>query len=131
MKLIIGGTFQGKTAFACRQTGISLEQAADGMTCEYDAIYHVPMIYHFHEYVKRRMQDGLEYKNLPAEILKKNPQLVIVSNELGYGVVPIEAFDRRYREDTGRICCELAAASEEVWRVYCGIGTPIKGGKGE
>lgn len=127
MKLIIGGVFQGKKAFAGQLTGISPEKAADGMTCEYDEIFQVPMIYHFHEYIKRRMQEGLPYKQLAEELIRKNPGIVIVTNELGYGVVPIEAFDRKYREDVSRLCCELAAASEQVWRVCCGIGTCIKG----
>lgn len=129
MKLIIGGVFQGKKAFAGSLTGISLQDGADGMTCEYDEIFRAPMIYHFHEYVKRRMQEGLPYKQLAEELIRKNPDVVIVTNELGYGVVPVEAFDRRYREDTSRLCCELAAASEQVWRVCCGIGTCIKGEK--
>lgn len=129
MKLIVGGVFQGKKAFARNLTGIDLQEAADGMTCNYEDIFRVPLIYHFHEYVKRRMQEGLPYRQLAGELAEKNPDIVIVTNELGYGVVPIEAFDRKYREDTGRLCCELAAASEQVWRVCCGIGTCIKGEK--
>lgn len=129
MKLIIGGAFQGKKAFAAELTGIRPEQAADGMTCDFDAIFREPMITHFHEYVKRRIQENLPCKQLADELKEKNPEIVIVTNELGYGVVPISSFDRKYREDTGRICCELAAVSEEVWRVYCGIGTCIKGEK--
>lgn len=129
MKLIVGGVFQGKKAFARNLTGSDLQEAADGMTCNYEDIFRVPLIYHFHEYVKRRMQEGLPYRQLAGELAEKNPDIVIVTNELGYGVVPIEAFDRKYREDTGRLCCELAAASEQVWRVCCGIGTCIKGEK--
>ena len=97
------------------------------MTCEYDSIFQVPMIYHFHEYIKRRMQEGLPYKEMAGDLIRRNPDLVIVTNELGYGVVPVDAFDRQYREDVSRLCCELAAASDQVWRVCCGIGTCIKG----
>ncbi|MCI9019059.1 MAG: cobinamide kinase, partial [Lachnospiraceae bacterium] len=53
-------------------------------------------------------------------------EAVIVVNELGSGVVPIDAFDRNYRETTGRICCELAKKAREVHRVVCGIGMVIK-----
>ena len=127
MKLIIGGAFQGKKKFARTLTGISQEQMLDGKNCAYEAIFQAPGIYHFHEYVRRRIQEGLSCTELVQELVKKNPQIVIVTNELGYGVVPIEAFDRKYREDTGRLCCDLAAVSDEVWRVCCGIGTCIKG----
>lgn len=129
MKMIIGGVFQGKKAFARELTGICPTEAADGMTCAWDDIYQAPMITHFHEYIRRRMQENLPYKEVAKELMERNPDVVIVTNELGYGVVPIDAFDRRYREDTGRICCELAAFSQEVWRVCCGIGSCIKGAK--
>lgn len=129
MKLIIGGVFQGKKAFAAQLTGIDLAAAVDGAICEYEEIFQAPMVYHFHEYVKRRLGEGLPCGQLAGDLIQKNPEVVIVTNELGYGVVPIEAFDRKYREDTSRICCELAAASEQVWRVCCGIGTCIKGAK--
>ena len=49
-----------------------------------------------------------------------------MTNELGYGVVPVDAFDRLWREKTGRICTELAGKAEEVHRVVCGIGMVIK-----
>lgn len=63
---------------------------------------------------------------LGEELIRRNPSLVVVTNELGYGVVPIEAFDREYRERTGRVCTVLAAASDEVYRVVCGVGVRIK-----
>ena len=61
------------------------------------------------------------------ELLQKNPEICIVTNELGYGVVPIEPFDRKWREKTGRICTELAAKADSVTRVVCGIGILLKG----
>ncbi len=59
-------------------------------------------------------------------LLKENPKLVIVSNELGYGIVPMEKQDRLWREATGRICTCLAARADEVVRVVCGIGMRLK-----
>ena len=65
---------------------------------------------------------------LQAELEEKNPDVVILSNELGYGVVPVDQFDRAYREKTGRVCCKVAQAAQEVHRVVCGLGTVIKHG---
>ncbi|WP_243038271.1 bifunctional adenosylcobinamide kinase/adenosylcobinamide-phosphate guanylyltransferase [Blautia sp. AF34-10] len=62
-----------------------------------------------------------------GRLLQKNPEICIVTNELGYGVVPIEPFDRKWREKTGRICTELAAKADSVTRVVCGIGILLKG----
>ena len=64
--------------------------------------------------------------HLEEELLRVNPDIVLISNELGYGVVPVDAFDRKYREAVGRICTKMAAAAKRVVRVTCGIGTVIK-----
>ena len=40
--------------------------------------------------------------------------------------MPVDAFDRKYREAVGRVCTKLAAYSHKVTRVICGIGTVIK-----
>lgn len=61
-----------------------------------------------------------------AALYEKNPDIVIVSNELGYGIVPMEKKDRMWREAAGRICTALAARSDEVVRVVCGVGMRLK-----
>lgn len=66
------------------------------------------------------------WKNLAETIYNANPDRILVTDEIGYGIVPIDPFEREYREETGRICCLLAEKSEEVWRVCCGIGTRLK-----
>lgn len=126
MILVTGGCFQGKKEYAYRQFGIRPEDAADGAECPLEAIYETKMLYHFHEYIRRLMQEEKEFSL--DEVLKKNPGIVLVTNELGYGVVPVDRFDREYREKTGRVCCRAAQAAEEVHRVVCGLGTVIKHG---
>ncbi|MCC8106707.1 MAG: bifunctional adenosylcobinamide kinase/adenosylcobinamide-phosphate guanylyltransferase, partial [Clostridiales bacterium] len=59
-------------------------------------------------------------------IYHKNPDLIIVSTELGYGIVPMEPNDRLWRETVGRVCTSLASKSDEVVRVVCGLGTWLK-----
>ena len=52
--------------------------------------------------------------------------MILISEEVGYGIVPADAFGRQYREAVGRICTALAAGSSKVTRVVCGIGTVLK-----
>ena len=78
------------------------------------------------EEMEKRVLDAAKMVSL-EELLQKNPEICIVTNELGYGVVPIEPFDRKWREKTGRICTELAAKADSVTRVVCGIGILLKG----
>lgn len=72
------------------------------------------------------MQNGEDPFDLCDLLMEENPNVIIVTNELGYGIVPMERFDREYREKCGRICCELAKEANEVHRVVCGIGEVIK-----
>lgn len=66
------------------------------------------------------------WKKMVETIYTANPDRILVTDEIGYGIVPIDPFEREYREETGRIGCLLAEKSEEVWRVCCGIGTKLK-----
>lgn len=126
MKLIIGGAFQGKKEYAKQQFQIKEEDMRDGAEVSFEEIFHCRCLYHVHEWVKKGLQEGWDFQNLEEKIMDKNPGIILVTNELGYGVVPMDAFDRNYREATGRICTRLAAKSSQVIRVVCGIGTVIK-----
>lgn len=128
MILITGGAFQGKKAYAAETFSLDESMTADGENCSWEDIYKARGIFHFHEYIRRSLEEGRELKTLAEDLFRKNPEAVIVVNELGSGVVPIDAFDRDYRETVGRICCELAKYADEVHRVVCGIGTVIKHG---
>lgn len=126
MMLVTGGCFQGKTQYACETFGISEEEAADGAVCPMEELYRTKLLYHFHEYIRRMMKAGQEFS---VERLKQeNPKVILVTNELGCGVVPVDQFDRAYREKTGRICCQIAREAVQVHRVVCGIGTVMKDG---
>ena len=52
---------------------------------------------------------------------------VVICDEVGSGVIPIDKGQRLGREATGRLCCRLAARAERVVRLVCGIPTVIKG----
>lgn len=126
MKLVIGGTFQGKLDFA-RERFRQEDGWVDGRTCGKEELFACKGIFHFHEYVKRLLQQEKSVDKIAEELIRNNPDCIIVTNELGSGVVPVEAFDRKYRETTGRICTKLAAYADEVYRVICGNGQVIKG----
>lgn len=124
MEMIIGGAFQGKTALAEKTyPGISWEK---GETLSREALFQAQGIQGFHKFIQKEMKEGREVRDLAKELIQKNPEVILVSDEVGYGVVPVDAFDRAYREAVGRICTELASFSKRVTRVVCGIGTVIK-----
>ncbi len=126
MILVVGGAFQGKLSFALDLTGYQKEDFLDGADCDWDSIFTSKGIYHFQEYIRRCIQDGRSCEKLAERIRLDNPDVVIVTQEMGCGIVPFEPFDRKWRENTGRICTELAKEADKVYRVVCGVGMVIK-----
>lgn len=128
MRLIVGGAFQGKKAYVQQTFSLEEQDFADGRWCDWEDIYSARAILHFHEYIRRCLEAGRSTADLAGQLAGRNPDVLIVANELGSGVVPIDAFDREYRETAGRVCCALAREAKEVHRVVCGIGMVIKYG---
>ena len=126
MKLVIGGAYQGKRDAACRMFGLRESELIDGRDCPLDVIKTCKAICNFHTYILRCMESGQSLEDFASELAKENPDLVIISDEIGYGVVPIEKELRAWREKTGRICCQLAALSDTVVRVIAGVPCVIK-----
>ena len=124
MELIIGGAFQGKTDYA-KKGHPSLNWKEAGSMCE-EELLSAEGILNFQEYIKKEIREGRNPGNVGELLLKKNYGAVVVSEEVGYGLVPVDAFEREYREAVGRICTKLASGSHKVTRVICGIGTVIK-----
>lgn len=56
--------------------------------------------------------------------------VVVVSDEVGFGVVPESASTRRFRDELGRLNQALAAVADEVTLVVAGIPARLKPGPG-
>lgn len=135
MIFIIGGENQGKLEYLFNISRFKKEDVVDclkvdELKAEEILMSNKPVIYNFNNLIKELLvvyDDEEKVKENIKRMIKENRKAVIISNEIGYGIVPIDKFERRYRELTGRICCEIAKESKEVHRVICGIGTIIKG----
>ena len=127
MIFVIGGAFQQKREVACKLFGYRLSDFVDGKDCTYEQIKNAKAVYNFHEFILQCMQEEQDLTALAEILQKENPDILIVSDEIGYGIVPMEQDMRAWRELTGRICCQIAALSDTVVRVVAGIPTVIKG----
>ena len=128
MKLIIGCSFKGKSAYAVEHCS-PCPIVADGNTCTQEEALQCDILDHLHLYIRRLLEQSIPENEIEKQIdslCKNNPSMCIVCNELGNGVVPMEVFDRRYRETVGRICCNIAKQAEEVIRIVCGIPIVLK-----
>ena len=84
----------------------------------------------------REMMDGVcelgDYRDMAEEMMgvlldvNLRERLIIISNELGSGVIPVDRFLDTWREICGRCMIRLAAAADEVYLVNLGIATRIK-----
>jgi adenosylcobinamide kinase/adenosylcobinamide-phosphate guanylyltransferase len=108
IKLYIGGAWQGQLELARRENP------------------HSEILPDFHEYVREALARGESPADFARRVCEDHPDAVVVADEVGSGVVPVDAADRAYREAVGRALCAVAQAAQEVTRVVCGIGVRIK-----
>ncbi len=55
-----------------------------------------------------------------------NGNEIIVTNEVGMGIVPVDAMTRRYVEELGRLNARIAKLCDEVYFMVSGIAVKIK-----
>ena len=123
MKMVIGGAYQGKTDYA-KQVYPNLVWS-DGASCDLKDIFSCSGIVHFEEFVRRWIRENKaeHATDLAEQILQENPDLIVVTVEVGYGLVPVDAFERQYREAVGRICTNLAACADRWIGYSAGSGS--------
>ena len=82
---------------------------------------------HLERFIRREMEAGRDPKEEVKALLERSDPRVVIADEIGCGLVPIDPFERAWREETGRILCALAREAEAVVRVHCGFPQAIKG----
>lgn len=108
MILVVGGLGAGKREFVCRELGYGPRQMSR------DAGDSCPVLY-----------DLQDMDPLPDLHLLEQKS-VVICNEIGCGVVPLDRDERQRREAVGRLCCDLARRAHSVYRVSCGLGLRLK-----
>lgn len=148
MKLVIGGVAQGKLDYvlenmieesekydvydclflkdnACNDKASNMEWLWDFAIDD----ERVLIIDKFHYFIRAVLENKLplqEYILKFMHFAEENPDTIVIADEIGNGIVPLDAFEREYREQTGRAEILLAKKADEVIRVICGIGQKIK-----
>lgn len=113
MILVVGGACSGKRAFVEDVLGFAPHD------CSADPANAAPVAVEVQDMVRGRSSE-----DLLALLVGKR---VVVCDEVGCGIVPLDPDDRAWRERVGRLCCDLAARADAVVRVVCGIPQMIKG----
>lgn len=148
MILIVGGSHQGKSRAALRHfyrvNGMENSSVLDGRTAEerasggmeelYEALLSADVILHVEklfEYLMRKTENPEDFGSallVQMEKLEKEErrERVLTADEIGCGIVPLDPFERDYREREGRFCQRAAAQAREVYRILCGLEMRLK-----
>ena len=68
-----------------------------------------------------------EIEAIIGAVAASRADLVAVTNEVGYGIVPIAPLARFFRDCAGRVNQRMAAAASEVYLVVAGLPLRLKG----
>lgn len=113
MILVIGARASGKLEYV-KSLGYSDSDIANGVLDGRKVVYNLQNVV---------FRDPENAPNLLDELLQKE---VVVCDEVGSGVIPLERSERLAREATGRLCIQLAKRASCVVRLVCGLATVIK-----
>ena len=109
MKLIIGGACQGKRAYAKEQYGENANIVVD-----------------FHLFILDLIKKGIDPVEYISGSLRDYSDKVIICDDIFCGIVPTDPLLRRWRESLGHVLGIITRESDEVVRVFCGIGVKLK-----
>ena len=129
IKLVIGGKAQGKLAFA--ETLLPGAEIIDGGSWRQYAGTDASQVIvnRLHLFIRAELMEGRTQEEILEELLQfagARGTCIFICDEIGNGIVPLDAFERKWREQTGRILCGIAERADEVWRVFCGLPQKIK-----
>ena len=153
MELYIGGFAQGKLEYVQNkkaEEAISIAMVIDCAQSDYQKtlqsidnkiknenadvnnianVNDIVIINHLHLWVKDLLREGMEESEVQLTILSwvaTHPNTILICDELGNGIVPLEKMERIWREQTGRLMIELAKQAERVEHILCGLGQRLK-----
>ena len=108
MIFVTGPLFAGKQTYICRVLGWSEADFA-------------------HNAIRDVQELAAEAEDLTALADRLSEYAVVLSTEVGGGVVPMDRAERENREKEGRLACLLAERADTVIRVQCGLPQVWKG----
>lgn len=108
MILVTGPAYAGKQEYICKKL-------------------HIP----YEDFEKHGIRDAEILAAGEEDVLELSERLaeyeVVIMNETGSGIVPVDEKDRLFREKAGRLSCILADKADAVVRVVCGLPQMLKG----
>lgn len=126
MILIIGGAYQGKLDFAKRKFNISDDEVFFCSRESAEINFGKRVIADLDEFVYACAEAGRNPRRYLAENRSKWENSIIIVNDVSCGLVPMEAVDRAYREEVGRVVVYLGKEARSAVRIFAGLAKNLK-----
>ena len=125
MELIIGGAYQGKSAYAVKKYGLTEN---DIFTCTEDGcpVFGAKCVDRLEEFTLYCVRGGIDAVEFFKAHRGEWSDSALICRDIFCGVVPMGADMRAWREMTGRLCAYLSAEAETVTRIFCGLEQKLK-----
>lgn len=136
MEVYAGGRSQGKLEYVLKKKGFGKDVVVDGsnlktvcgsngkLLIELDNKYLV--VDHFHELTRNYADIPEVLYGFVEKLVNERDDIIIISDQVGGGIVPLDRADMEWRELHGRIMCKLVGHASHFERIICGIGQVIK-----
>jgi adenosylcobinamide kinase/adenosylcobinamide-phosphate guanylyltransferase len=72
---------------------------------------------------------GDKFQELTETLKGMNTPVILIGNEVGWGIVPENPLARTFRDLSGRLQQEIALMADQVILMVAGIPWPVKGGR--
>ena len=127
VEVYTGGAFQGKLEYVLEKKGYGRDSVLEGavinpLTCT--SGYKI--INHFHEFIRNYVDKPEEVNEFAEMLVRTRDDIIIITDQVGCGIVPLDRTEREWRELHGRVMSRLASNAKHVERIICGTGQVIK-----
>ena len=125
LHLILGGRYMGKRTYALKLYGefaniYNLDEVNP------ESIKNPGLIINIDSGVKSLLQRDIKPSEFFLSRLDILSQCVITGCEIGSGVVPVDPFSRKWRDETGKLYQILAERADIVDRIFAGLALRLK-----
>lgn len=84
------------------------------------------LILNLHLGIKYLLEDDVDAQEFFVSRLEILRSSVIIGDEISSGIIPVDAFERRWRDEAGKVYQFLASEAEIVDRIFAGLALRLK-----
>ena len=126
MHLIIGGKYMGKQAYAKALYGEDVSMC-DLAREEPESMFEARVAANLQDGARSLLKRGMRPLDFFEANISHMDDKILIGDEIGSGIVPVDPFERLWRDETGFLYQFLAARADLVDRVWAGIPSRLKG----